>query len=374
MTSAFPHRYVLAGLLVVAIGLAGCGGGGERAAGPSCARADAAFDGKATRLTFRMPAANPAQAEQARQIICDRLGAFGVDHRVKLGAGGTLTVDVPRKSGLAVGAGGAGLFGVGRLAIYDWEANVIGPDGVPAPADATVTGGPDAGEISALSLYDAVRRAARRPATVEADNSRAGSLFYAADPTRRQAFPPRGAATRAAALAAVPDGVGARARVYEVKPDTVVVDAAAHNTGAAVGASYVLRDDVALDRAQIANPQQRFDEGPGATGEPVVTYDFRPAGRAPWQELTRQLAERGRRGAGTRSAVEAGQHLAIVVDDALLSAPYVDFRMYPEGIDADDGTQISGGFTIASARQLAAQLTGDPLPAPLVLASSRPAP
>ena len=45
MTAMLERRGLLAGVVVVAIGLAGCGGG-ERAAGPSCDRAGAAFDGR----------------------------------------------------------------------------------------------------------------------------------------------------------------------------------------------------------------------------------------------------------------------------------------------------------------------------------------
>ncbi len=70
----------------------------------------------------------------------------------------------------------------------------------------------------------------------------------------------------------------------------------------------------------------------------------------------------------------ANQHFAIAVDDELLTVPYVDFRMNPEGIDPRTGSQISGGFTIASARQLAVLLAGDRLPAPLKLTASRAAP
>ena len=162
MTSAFPHRCVLAGLLVVAIGLAGCGGGGER-------------DQRA--LALRRGAARGASSRHGRGR------------------------QLPR----------------------------------------------------------------RQPLLRRRSNEAAGLPAARRGDARRGA---RGGAGRRRR----------RARVYEVKPDTVVVDAAAHNTGAAVGASYVLRDDVALDRAQIANPQQRFDEGPGATGEPVVIVRLQARG------------------------------------------------------------------------------------------------
>jgi len=378
MTPRCSRRCLLAGLVVVALALAGCARD-DRASGPSCEHADLDFNEPATRLTFGVTGANPAHVKQARRILCVRLTAFGIDHRVAPAAGGALTIDVPRASELADRPRDATILGVGKLAIYDWEANVIGPDGAPAPDTPTVTGGQGAGQSGALSLYDAVRRAARRPATVRADNSRIGSLFYATNPKSKQVYTqsdstPRGAATRAEALAAVPASLRGRARIYEVKPGTVIVGAEQLNTGDSVGSWYVLRDDIALRSTQIVNPQQRHDEGPGATGEPVVTFDFTAEGSTAWQRLTRELADRGSRSVGEQSDTNANQHFAIVVDDQLLAVPYVDFRMNPEGIDPRTGSQISGRFTIASARQLAVLLAGDPLPAPLELTASRAAP
>ena len=242
-----------------------------------------------------------------------------------------------------------------------------------------MTGGQGAGHSGALSLYDAVRRAARHPAILEADNSRGGSLFYASNPKSKQVYTqsdstPRGAATRTEALAAMPASLRGRARIYEVKPDTVIVGTERLNTGDSVSSWYVLRDDIALRATQILNPQQRHDEGPGATGEPVVTFDFTAEGSTAWQRLTRELADRGSRGAGKQSDTNANQHFAIAIDDELLAVPYVDFRLDPEGIDPRTGSQISGAFTIASARQLAVLLAGDRLPAPLELTASRAAP
>src|SRR5438270_9806350 len=57
-----------------------------------------------------------------------------------------------------------------QLYFYDWEPNVIGPDGQPAPTDGTVTGdstsGGAGGATAGLPEYQAVLRAAKRPPTV----------------------------------------------------------------------------------------------------------------------------------------------------------------------------------------------------------------
>src|SRR5438067_622817 len=51
-----------------------------------------------------------------------------------------------------------------QLIFYDWEPNVIGPSGNPAPTEPTATGGANAGASQfGLPLYQAVLRAAKRP-------------------------------------------------------------------------------------------------------------------------------------------------------------------------------------------------------------------
>ncbi len=51
-----------------------------------------------------------------------------------------------------------------QLSFYDWEPNVIGPDGQPAPTEARVTGGQLAASAEAgIPEYEAVQRALKRP-------------------------------------------------------------------------------------------------------------------------------------------------------------------------------------------------------------------
>ncbi len=61
-------------------------------------------------------------------------------------------------------------------------------------------------------------------------------------------------------------------------------------------------------------------------------------------------------------AEQASQHFAIVLDDELVSAPFINFQENPDGIDGSTGAQISGGFTITSAQDLAKilQIGGSP--------------
>jgi SecD/SecF fusion protein len=60
-----------------------------------------------------------------------------------------------------------------------------------------------------------------------------------------------------------------------------------------------------------------------------------------------------------------------VLDGQLITVPSIDYTQYPEGIDASTGSQISGGFTITSAQNLAAELRSGALPVRLVLVSRK---
>lgn len=63
------------------------------------------------------------------------------------------------------------------------------------------------------------------------------------------------------------------------------------------------------------------------------------------------------------------QHFAIVLDNEIISAPYINFRENPDGIDARSGSEIQGGFTIESAQDLANLLKTGALPVKLELIS-----
>jgi SecD-like export protein len=220
---------------------------------------------------------------------------------------------------------------VRALQFYDWETKVIGPGGRPAPADPRVTGGSDAGSEGALPLYDAVVRAARRAAVIETDNGRAGSLFFAVDPSRRRVIG-NAAPTRAAALA----GDAAGATVAEVRPGTAIVAA-----DGSTSRFYVLDDDVAIDGTSIREARQGTDE---SSGRPVTLFAFDDAGNAAFRRLTKAIAERGSNAAldaGGDNPQQYNQHFAVVYEGAIVTAPAVDFLRSPEGLDASAGTQLA---------------------------------
>jgi preprotein translocase subunit SecD len=228
-----------------------------------------------------------------------------------------LTAAGVRDAGVSVAAGGAlaitvpssaradvaALADRGRLAVYDWERSVLGPRSTPAPRDERVTGGPDAGRDAATTKSVAEARAADAPG---------------------------GRAVRA--LSVAPDGW------------------------------FALGGPPALTNADIQGARADVDP---ATQEPIVALHLTADGRKAFSALTRDLARRGSANAGAGSGNEAAQHFAIVVDDRIVSVPYIDFRQAPNGIDGSAGLHIQGGLTPATARQLAALLSAGPLAAAL---------
>jgi SecD/SecF fusion protein len=133
---------------------------------------------------------------------------------------------------------------------------------------------------------------------------------------------------------------------------------------------FVLNDDPALSGTDIKNPEQQFDQGPGGSGQPIVTFEFTSSGRKKWERVTREIAQRGvAQQVPGAPAQEAFQHFAAVLDNQLITVPFIDFNQNPDGIDGRGGSQIEGGFTIESAQDLARNLKTGALPIKLELIS-----
>jgi SecD/SecF fusion protein len=320
----------------------------------------------------------PDAMKRAIDVMRERVDQLGVaEPEIQQVGGNQIGVALPAVKNLGEAVSQVGT--VAQLAFYDWEVNVIGPDGNPAPTDTNVTGGRDAGQgPGALSLYDAIVRAAKRPAKIEANNSHDSPVFYAVDAKTKKVYRPRkdpnGIAaenSRAQALANVPPELRAKAKVYEVQPDTVIIRAQQPDTVKTKSDQwYVLKDDVALKGQELKSPEQSFDS---TTNEPIVTFKFTKKGRQIWQDVTRRISERGALSVGVlpgQDAADANQHFAIVLDDELVSAPSIDFKKLPDGIDGRNGAQIEGSFTIKSAQALANVLKTGALPLKLELISS----
>ncbi len=145
-----------------------------------------------------------------------------------------------------------------------------------------------------------------------------------------------------------------------MNPGTVLVEAHPEEfnnkvTKAEPNSFYVLNDDPVLNGEDVNNPQQSTQSEGGGSGLPDVTFGFSSHGRKVFEEVTRRIAERGQNAQlpGVTKA-EAQQHFAIVLDEQVITAPSIDYTQYPTGIDASNGSEITGGFTLTSAQNLAA--------------------
>jgi len=132
---------------------------------------------------------------------------------------------------------------------------------------------------------------------------------------------------------------------------------------------YAFKDDPALSGTEITNPKAEQQE----TGA-AVTFQFSGQGREAFQEVTRQIAQRGQaRAIGPASGEQAAAlsgHFAAILDNEVKTRPIINFSENPDGIDGRTGAQISGGFNgLTDAQDLASFLQRGALPINLNLIS-----
>ncbi len=335
--------------------------------------------------------------ERSIDIMRKRVDQLGVsDPEIQRSGAKEIDVSLPNVSNAARAEAEVGK--TAQLYFYDWEPNVIGPDGKPAgPTETTVTGGPAAGSSSyGLPEYQAVLRAAKRPpilrdtdttwtppskgvpgCTPAQANGCVYGTWYLLDTAHEKVL--RGPEETEQNLYA--DGYtppkGSKPKAVRVNPGTVIVQArpvessAGKVTNPSPNSYYVLNDNPVLNGEDITNPVQGFDEGAGGTGAPNVNFGFTSHGKPIFERVTKEIAERGHEAqlpGVTKEAAE--QHFAIVLDGQLITVPSIDYTQYPEGINAGQGSEISGGFTLASAQELADELQSGALPIKLELISN----
>ncbi len=346
--------------------------------------------------------------ERSITILRDRLSAVFGDVRVSR-AGNRIIVVAPdavksdraRIEALALGS-------PARLDFYDWEANVLTPNGravasqlqAPAPAALIISQGtssaaPGQPGAGGVPLYRAVELASKQPKWISLHNARTGPEYYMfgapgsaacaakakqdgttptvgqhcllAGPDDEPYTTPREQAVRNLA-SRLPRGVHAsNGQVFVVPQGTVVLQAANPSAANQVkpfspqAQYYVLKDNAALSGSDITNPQASTDQ----SGNPNVQFGFDSAGDAAFENVTRQIAHRGQDVSTLGQTLE--QHFAIALDQQLLTVPSIDYKVYPDGITGGNGADITAGLTAKSARRLASILRREPLPVRLVV-------
>lgn len=386
-----------AGVVVIALSLAVVVGVGAavlatRARGPS----GSAAGGRGATIVFRASALGPRVAlgpAMERSIGILRLRLSSVFPGVEVSRAGSNIVvrGVPSDSRTTVVA----LAAPAQLEFYDWEANVLLPNGRTvaslgpdlahnrkALAMSEGAGGPSAGSAS---LYDAVELASRQPAQVSADNARQGPQYYvfgrpgsAACANAAKYYGYTQALGEHCLLAGpdsiiqahgdLPEGIArSQSQVLAVPQGTVVLEAVPSSFSSAPkiwnpsARFYVLKDHAALSGSDITNPHQSTDQ----SGAPDVTFGFTSKGKIQFQRLTADVARRGAQLSGLYRTDY--QHFAVALDQRLVTLPQIDFPQYPNGIIDPRNADITGGFTTQSAKTVATLLRFGPLPVRLVV-------
>ncbi|MGI8428263.1 MAG: protein translocase subunit SecD [Solirubrobacteraceae bacterium] len=353
--------------------------------------------------TPQTPVVTQDALARAVDIMRERVDQLGVtEPAIQTTGGNQIAVDLPDVKDIARAEKQVGT--TARLEFYDWEANALTPAGKTVASQLQVQdppavlisqaggGNPGTPGVGGTSLYGAVTLAAKQPLQVSASNARQGSEYYlfgapgsaacatAARDQGRKAVPgshcllsgpDRGDQAKQDLLSGLPAGVSAsEGQMLVVKQGTVVLQAAdpsANHTTAFNDPNaqfYVLRDQVSLLGNDITNPQQSTDPG---TGTPDVTFSFTSRGKAEFQKVTATIARRGDTVSGLGQKLV--QHFAVGLDNKLITVPSIDYTKYSDGINGDNGADITGGFTIQTAQDLATQLRLGALPIALKLIS-----
>ncbi len=346
---------------------------------------------------------NQTSLNRAVDIMRQRVDQLGVSEpEIQTSGGNQISVGLPdvHDTGRAENQVGK----TARLEFYDWEANVILPDGRPAADEIqaeTATGTGPAISLSqgagspgsgSMPLYQAVQLASKRapvPASAGVQLAREGpqywmfgapgsaacsvaGKFYGYTPIPAQRCYLQGPDTSLQELySGLPAGISkSQGQVLTVPQGTVVIQAVPAKFSNIPKVSdpstqfFVLKDNVSLFGNDITNPQQATDP----SGNPDVQFGFTGKGKSEFQGVTATIAKRGAL-VSPPTSQGLNQHFAVALDQQLVTVPSIDFKQYPQGIPGDTGADITGGFTAQSAQDLANQLRLGALPINLKLIS-----
>ncbi|HTU14169.1 MAG TPA: protein translocase subunit SecD [Solirubrobacterales bacterium] len=349
------------------------------------------------RPTPQAPEVTTEAMDRSVDIIrsgCDRLGVAEIEVS-RLGAD-QISVGIPGATSTSKATECATK--PARLYFYDWQNNLVGPakdlqtDLTSADKDKVnekqrqkwIDAGrpPTEGYNRQLislgaepTMWDAVNLASKQPRKDPCDTCATGDKYYLFSDDKEHTLL-SGPTTAKEDLYFDDQGtpIPREGTIVKTVPQgTIVVDEAATDSdGKATDdiGYYVLEDNAALSGSDIKDPQQQTDQG---TGQPNVTFDFTDKGQKAFQEITRRIAQEGAaRNIGPidpNTSPQLSGNFAIVLDGQVVSRPIIDFAQNPDGIDGRQGAQISGGFDIGEAQELAEFLQRGALPIDLTLTS-----
>jgi SecD/SecF fusion protein len=321
------------------------------------------------RPTKQQPTVTPDGLDRALDIMRSRVDALGVaEPELQRSGNDQIDVSLPGVKNAERAADQVGT--TAQMFFYDWEPNVLDADCRTNPE--RVNGG----QQPISGLYNAVKRASKCEPQVDGNNTTSG-LFYAFD---KKSNEPINDGIPEESREALDDDLEAQnlteqAEILEVPEGVIVLRAEdrrePEEQQGEVDNWWVIHDNPVLGGSDIKNPEQNFENGTG--GPPIVTMEFSDKGREAFAKTTRAIAQRGVDNAplngGLQDPIGASHRFAIRLDNELISTPYINFRENPDGIDGSQGAQISGGFTIQTAQDLARLLKIGALPLRLELIS-----
>jgi SecD/SecF fusion protein len=322
------------------------------------------------RPTKQQPTVTQEALERAIDIMRDRVDSLGVaESELQRASRNQIDVSLPGEENPDRAADQVGT--TAQMFFYDWEPNILDEDCRTNPET------PDGGQQAIGGLYEAVKRASKCPPEVD-NNNTTESQFYAFDKKSHEpinnGIPDESREALEDDLASQTPPLTDSAEILEVPEGILVLravdDRPDDQRQGEFDQWWVIKDNPVLGGTDIRNPEQNFEGGAG--GEPIVTMDFSDRGREAFAKTTREIAQRGADNAGVtglQDPIGASHSFAIRLDNELISTPYINFRENPDGIDGGQGAQISGGFTLQSAQDLARLLKTGALPVKLELIS-----
>jgi SecD/SecF fusion protein len=358
----------------------------------------------------QVPKVTPSALNLAVNIMRERVDQLGVtEPEIQTTGGNQITVGLPDISDLQRAQDQVGT--TAQLYFYDWEKNALitsGPDAGKPVASQLLTEDPQAVLISqgstaltpgspgagSVPLYQAVVLAHKQPtAPASTTQSHLGPVYYlfgapgsAACKLEAQSQHTTPIVGDHCLLAGPESSITyinedlqeaygnkltlSQGQLLTVPRGTVVIQAvdpsATKQTAIDSPAAqfYVLKDSFALRGTDITNPQQSTDQD----GNPDVEFSFTSTGNKEFSNVTKQIAVRGL--TSHPPGQTDNQHFAVALDGKLITVPSIDYNQYPDGITGSNGADITGGFTITSAQDLAQLLQDGALPINLRLISS----
>ena len=278
-----------------------------------------------------------------------------------------------------------------QLFFYDWEPNVIGPNGKPAgPNEPTVTGGtqrraspppacPSTKRCCAplkrpaiLRKNDTTSRQAARPSRSAGASTASGTCWT--PPTRRCCAAPRTPNKTSTPTATnrrrAQDKDGARQpRHGACRRRSPMNRQGRQGHHSLAGKLVRAQRQSGAQRRRHQEPAPELRKRRRRPGAPDVTFEFTSHGRRDLPAVTREIAQRGqKRAAGRRQARRCSTSRWCSTTRSS-PRPRSTTRQYPDGIDPTTGSEITGGFTITSAQNLADELQSGALPIKLELIS-----